>query len=387
MERFIWGWIYCRDQEMKILFITNEVNTTTGWGVTGYNTIKEISKKHACDVITLKKSENLYIENVNYFPILTTTSDAKVKMLLLLKDYIQIRSNVSSSSYDVVHFLIEPFLPLAFFFNNKYLLLEIHGTYGVTSFVSGFNRFFYKKALLKIDTVISNSQYTKDKFIKSSGYIKNIEVVPLGVDVNNKEYSYVNKEKSFCFVGHIKKRKGLINLLRALNEIIQIGKYSDTKLYLIGSDKSDTHAHQGYLKECMDYIDTHNMGKNIIFTGKVSEKELYEYYKKCKANVLPSININNNFEGFGLIHLEANSVGTLTIGSNDCGNETAINNKKSGYLLEQNNVDELKDTLIKILKISDENYKKISTDCIRHAKNNTWGKHAEKLNNIYKNLR
>ena len=43
---------------------------------------KKISKKHQCDVITLKKAENVYIENVNYFPILTTTSDTKVKMLL-----------------------------------------------------------------------------------------------------------------------------------------------------------------------------------------------------------------------------------------------------------------------------------------------------------------
>ena len=62
----------------------------------------------------------------------------------------------------------------------------------------------------------------------------------------------------------------------------------------------------------------------------------------------PSISISNYFEGFGLVHLEANACGTMTIGTINSSNEDAIP-KGNGFLVEQNDVQGLACAINKLL--------------------------------------
>ena len=64
-----------------------------------------------------------------------------------------------------------------------------------------------------------------------------------------------------------------------------------------------------------------------------------------------NIEIDNHlhFEGFGLVHIESNILGTPTIGSHDCGNTDIIKNNFNGFLIHQNNVNELSEFLYKII--------------------------------------
>ena len=77
-------------------------------------------------------------------------------------------------------------------------------------------------------------------------------------------------------------------------------------------------------------------GIKIRILSNISSQELAKNYQEAKVNVLPSQNFNGNFEGFGLIHLEANACGTLTIGCQNTGNEDAIK-EGYGFLVPQEN--------------------------------------------------
>jgi len=76
-----------------------------------------------------------------------------------------------------------------------------------------------------------------------------------------------------------------------------------------------------------------------------------------------------DIEGFGIAILEANALGIPAIGTKGCGIEDAIDNYKSGILIN-NNALKLKEALVEILE-NMEDYQKSS---ISWAQKHSWSK-------------
>jgi glycosyltransferase involved in cell wall biosynthesis len=239
--------------------------------------------------------------------------------------------------------------------------------------------YFYRRALKKVSKIVSVSDYTAKRFLLSNTCVTPIRAVPLGVNC----YSFSQfkpklskKEKAFVFVGHIKPRKGLIYAIQAIKILTR--DYPEIKLYVIGSGSGK------YVEMCHKYVVDNDLDKNVIFMGLVSDEILKQVYHKCIGNILPSINESDYFEGFGLIHLEANACGIPTIGSHDCGNESAIIDGKTGYLCNQKDVRCLAEKMKYIIQIFEKNqFLALSESCIKHAKNNDWKYYFMQLYQIY----
>ena len=109
---------------------------------------------------------------------------------------------------------------------------------------------------------------------------------------------------------------------------------------------------------------------------QLSDDELIDLYSKAMCNVLTSINAGEHFEGFGLIHLEANACGIPSLGSRNSGNESAILDGKTGYLCEQKNVNDIKEKMELIISDFDnDDFDKWKQNCITHAIGNSWEKY------------
>lgn len=116
-------------------------------------------------------------------------------------------------------------------------------------------------------------------------------IIPNGVNekiFDNNELGAKNESLVVC-AARIEGIKNQINLIRALNN-------TQFKLLLIGNS---SHNQKAYYQQCKKIA-----AKNIIFTGKLTQKELSSYYKKAKVHVLPSW-----FETCGLSSLEAAAMG------------------------------------------------------------------------------
>jgi glycosyltransferase involved in cell wall biosynthesis len=186
-----------------------------------------------------------------------------------------------------------------------------------------------------------------------------------------------SKEEAFCFVGEIKPRKGLLYAIKAIEKLKDT--YPDIRLYVLGKEQFGE-----YSNACRNYVSEKNLKDNVIFIGYIPNDKKKQYYHRCIANVLPSVNENNYFEGFGLIHLEANAAGIPSIGSKNCGNESAIRDGINGFLCAQKDVDTLYDRMRYILSIKDrEEYHRFCERCKEYAQKNDWKNYIPKVLEIY----
>jgi len=147
-----------------------------------------------------------------------------------------------------------------------------------------------------------------------------IEVIPNGIDIDYiKLFSKSIKKipNSFLFVGRLAYNKGVDLLARVFNEI------TDSRLYIIGT---------GSLKNSLQKS---AKGDNVIFLGRVSDEELFEWYSKIECFILPTLG-----EGMPTAILEAMANG-LPIIASDVGAVSTMVNKKNGFLIKPGNKEEL----------------------------------------------
>ncbi|HIP90607.1 MAG TPA: glycosyltransferase family 1 protein [Candidatus Nanopusillus sp.] len=348
----------------NILLLTNEVNRSSGWATVGYYLKEKLSKEYNVTVVSHIKDSNNddynLISTYNYYNIFK-----------LFSDYNRIVKKLSDKNFDLIICNIEPFLPLAVklkrYFKSK-LILVGHGTYIYYPFVKipfkYYNKFFVKY----VDKIVVPSRYTYNK-VREWFTRDDLTIIKWGVDTRRYYPKNVKKELAFIFVGAQKERKGTIYLLKAFEKILQ--EYPDVKLYMVGKKS------QKYYR----YIQRRRLDKNIVFHENASHEELLNYYSKSMVHILPSVNTNDAFEGFGLVHLEANACGIPSIGTLNTANEEIIIDGYNGFLVPQRNVDQLYNRLKLILE--DKNmWKMMCKNSLKHAKEHTWEKTAKKFMGI-----
>jgi|LauGreDrversion4_2_1035121.scaffolds.fasta_scaffold00399_11 phosphatidylinositol alpha-1,6-mannosyltransferase len=93
-----------------------------------------------------------------------------------------------------------------------------------------------------------------------------------------------------------------------------------------------------------------NLIDDVHFLGKVDRKTLLKFYAICDVFLMPNRTLSNgDIEGFGLVFLEANMFGKPVIGGMSGGVTDAIENMISGLLVNGENVDEVSESLLKLL--------------------------------------
>ena len=97
------------------------------------------------------------------------------------------------------------------------------------------------------------------------------------------------------------------------------------------------------LNEIMPDLLKENPRFKLIIATKMSHDELMGYFKASKIFVL-----NSGYEGFSHIILEAMACGLPVIVTKVCGNPEIIQDGYNGLLVEYNNKEQLKDTILRL---------------------------------------
>ena len=359
-------------KKKNILLLTTYSNIRDGWSNISFQFRKYLNKKNYNITVVVKEEDTSNDKNI----IKAFRRDSYYNQLCLIADTTRVYNQIKDKEFDKIIVVVEPFLPIASrlkkMMNIKELILVAHGTYGYYPFKYFPFKLFYSRFKKDINKIIVPSK-VKEWF---KGEIK---IINWGVDLDE-FYPIKNlrkENKSFFFIGQLKKRKGIDLLIDSFSKLVK--DYPDAKLYLAGKSS----------KYWLDYVKEKKLDRNIKFLGKISHDDLLRYYTKSMATVIPSRNEKYRkgllnyfyFEGFGLIHLESNACGTPSIGSKNTANEDAIIDGFSGYLVNYEDVNDIYEKMKRVIENKEE-YSKLSKNSLKYAKDNTWDKVMDRVINF-----
>lgn len=243
--------------------------------------------------------------------------------------------------------------------------------------------------LRNADMVITVSNFTRNALIDEMG-VENSKIVIIhpGVDIekfNSKKecenvimkYNLAGK-KVLLTVGRLSgeaKHKGRDMVINALPKVSSL---IPDVVYLIVGSGDDIERLQGLVQDL-------ELEEKVVFTGYVPDEELPQYYNACDLFIMPSRERtekdgkDKKVEGFGIVFLEANACGKPVIGGRSGGIEDAVIDGVTGILVNPNDLEEIVNAVIKLLKNDDLAARLGKQGRERIEKELTWDKVAKKV--------
>ena len=323
-------------------------------------------------VLTIEKKglQLIYNKNIDIIKLDSQRIKAEIEAVKYLK------SIQNKDEYFLLCGLWHPEATLAYIAGFRKINVLAHGTellYGSSKFRKYFWLKIYARCILNKTNIIANSSYTA-YLSKKVAPDATVTTLPLAVNHNYFIPGSCKKNHKLIIgtVSRILKFKGHDFVLKTIFNLPQ--EYKEKLEWRI--------AGKGPYLESLKALATKYSLKDIVkFKGFISDEELKDFYSNLDLFILATRQNNNSteVEGFGLVFLEAQSSGVAVIGTNTGGIPSAVENGNGGWLIDQDNEEELS-SLLKYLidnrKILLEQGNKARR---RVVENYTWEKYNNQL--------
>ena len=196
------------------------------------------------------------------------------------------------------------------------------------------------EVLDSVETIVANSEYTKNLAISLGVQQDKIVVINPGVDpveeldkktLDKVENLLKHKSPKLITVSRFDKRKNHEKVIMALRNLKQI--YPSIVYICVGYGDEEENikklvAELGLQPQVMFFKDISNELKNALVA-------------KSNIFVMPSIVHKKSVEGFGIAYVEAAQYGLPSLGGKDGGAADAIEHEKTGLICDGNELDEV----------------------------------------------
>ncbi|WP_390221159.1 glycosyltransferase [Vagococcus entomophilus] len=326
-----------------------------------YDLCKEYTKYYDVTVLVpaapgakdFEEMEGMHVIRYHYFPIkkletlcypgaiVPRIKEKKVRMLLVPFLFCSMFFNLKKiiKHFDFVHcnWLIPQGIIQAFF-KKPYILTGLGGD--VTSLNRGIVKKLKQKSVNNAKVVTAVSHDLK-KELEKVYHAQNVKVIPMGCDLslfspeNRKEKLFGDDgKKIILFVGRLAEKKGAQYLIQAIEKLENI------KLVIVGDGP----------EKKMLYELAKKSKQEILFLGSKNKTELQEIYASCDVFCVPSVIAKDgDKDGLPVALIEAMASGSPVVASDVGGIGEAVINGENGYLIQPEEVEELAESLKKIL--------------------------------------
>jgi phosphatidylinositol alpha-1,6-mannosyltransferase len=217
-----------------------------------------------------------------------------------------------------------------------------------------------KRVIEEAEELIPNSKFTMHEYERwGIPREKMVTIVP-GVDSTffhprGKSRYLVEKyhlqdKQIIMTVGRLDERKGHDMVIRAMAHIVK--QFPNVVYMIVGKGREEQR-----LKNLAESL---NLSNRVIFTGFVTDESLPDYYNLCDVFVLPNREteshnqLKGDYEGFGVVFLEAGACGKPAIAGNSGGSSEAVVDGITGLIVDPRNEVEIAQAIGRIL--ADKNF-------------------------------
>ncbi len=281
---------------------------------------------------------------------------------------------------NIQHVIVGQVLPLgtvvwmlSFFMKFDYSVI-LHGMDYAFSQKKIRKKILAKNILKKSTKIICGNSYLEN-LLKNDFPDLSHKIFTVNPGVDSREISF-NKKKSpqfiLIFLGRLVLRKGIDRVIEAIS-LMDETIYGDIKFYIAGTGPDE------------NYLKNLSKDKRIVFLGRVDENKKWELLTNSEVFVMPTREIEGDFEGFGIVYLEANIAGIPVIACDSGGVSDAVSNMENGILLEDDSPEKIKNAIISLYENPDLRKRLGEHGRERALREFSWLSQINKIHKIIKN--
>jgi len=264
------------------------------------------------------------------------------------------------------------------------VVLTVHGG-DIFAFQGLMGRLLKRSALKRADACTANSAFTREQVLQLCP-AANVSIVPMGVDVAEFEPGQPNlslrrklgvASEMILFVGRLVEKKGVHNLLAAMQRVLK--KFPKATLVLVGDGTQRLE-----LERMAERLE---IAGAVRFLGKLPHEQLPEYYAAADLFVGPSVvDRSGDTEGLGVVFIEAASAGLAIVGTSVGGISDVLIHEVTGIAVEPDQPEALAAAIERLL--CDESLRRRLGEAARqHALSQfSWGQVVARFSSIFRKV-
>ena len=363
----------------------SEIGKNDGGGMSVYvqQISKHLSEKHNVTVVTGEKAESFKDKNLEFISLEIFEPELNVedKEIHLQEFKNKLEKFIDLKRFDVIHAHYWLSGLVAKEIANELNIPFIFTSHSLGVFLDGYNkeRVDCEKIVMTSSNLVTTSSVFETMLVTDTYKVDEYKIKKIIPGVDRAIFfpdMTVKKENIFLSIGRIQEQKGQLQTLEFLNNFKKIE--NNFKCIFIGGP-SGKYGNK-YLQELKQTVKDFNLDTNVEFLDTLPQIKIIELLNKAKLLIHTS-----KFETFGLVAIEAQTMGVPVLSINNGSLMEIIENNKNGYLSE-NLVDKDVNNFVKNLLNENKKFEEIFSSCIEKSKKYDWVKTSLNIEKEYELL-
>ena len=380
---------------MRVALFSSSIDTLSGYGNITFEFCTELQRKGIAFELFLPCKEEQRVRALSLtFPVRCILPPYFVRTNLL-NVWSHFRT-IDVSDFDLVHSLLD--FPHCFIAARsartyrKPFIMGSQGTYGVMPLTYLPDRWMLRYAFRTAKRIVVPSTFTKEMIQTYAGESYPIDVIHNGVnfarfqkkvDLNVGAYGDTPLPLREQFpgklilltVGNFKERRGQDLILHALALLKK--KRSDFAYLLVGGG-----SYRAVLERLTDEL---GLRAHVAFLGQLPGDELLRPFQACDIYVHTPRVYRLNFEGFGIVYLEASACGKPIVATDAGGIRDAVKDSETGIVVPDGDIPAIADALERLL---DDPELRLQMGRVgrTYAQENDWSRIVDQFLRVYEDV-
>ena len=340
-----------------------------------------LSINHNLTIVTAEKAENFKLDNLNFLSLNLFDSglgtEDKEKYL---QEFIEkLNENYDLKSFDVIHAHYWLSGLVAKHISNEFNIPFVFTAHSLGVFLDGYNkeRVDCEKLIMTSSNYITASSNFEQNLISESYQIDKNKIKKITPGIDRSLFApdlSANRKNIFLSIGRIQQQKGQRVTIDFLNNFRKIE--NDFVCYFIGGPSGNSG--KEYLVELKEQVVELNLETHVKFLENLPQTKIKELLNESKLLIHTS-----QFETFGLVAIEANSMGVPVLSTNSGSFPEIIFSGVNGYLAD-NLVDGNVNNYVRDLLRDNKMFEEVMFNCIEKSINYDWKITARDIEEIYR---
>jgi len=209
------------------------------------------------------------------------------------------------------------------------------------------------------NSIVANSEYTASLVAQKKVRRERVFVIPPGVQPEAlakplnleaaKERFGLKDKPTILFVGRLAKRKGVKEFIE--KSLVKVVREIPSVCFVIVGDNplQSLTQRDDIVGEIHTVVSQLGLHDHVRLLGSLDDEDLTKLYQLCDVVVLPALASADDVEGFGIVLLEAAAAGRPAVATRVGGIPDAVEDGKSGILVNPGDYERLSQTLVELL--------------------------------------